>query len=134
MAKRGRRAVIKPIAKVLGALFITAGLGLALFVMFDGIPSDPIQAPAPSSPIKQEPLECSAVFADGVFLLDRTLDEGCMDHGIRKTPTVTLCKDGRRLARMGGIVGITGSMAAYDDYIMYHSRLSALTTYRLECA
>ena len=103
------------------ALFAVAFLAAACS-SGDGNP-----AATPSNPAAAG--KCSDVVNEDATVTDLLIDQGCIDDtGSKRMGTVKLCKDGRRLWSMNGMIGRTGEKMIRADMDVLGRRADQIVT------
>ena len=66
---------------------------------------------------------CGEVVKPNAPVTDVLIDQGCLDaNGAKRIGTVKVCKDGRRLWKMGDFIGMSGGEMVPTDLQMEGSR------------
>lgn len=95
---------MRPTALILTALLATA-------CSSGGSDTSTTTSSAPASAGK-----CSEVVKSNAPVTDALIDQGCLDDtGTKRIGTVKLCKDGRRLWEMNGMIGRSGGEMVPTD-------------------
>lgn len=107
---------MRPTALILTALIATA--------CSSGSETPPTSSSPPDTAGK-----CSEVVKQGATVTDELIDKGCVDDsGSKRIGTVKVCKDGRRLWEMNGMIGRSGGEMVPTDLEVNGTRSGQLIT------